>query len=195
MNKYLKKKKAIRLKNKKLIKKYPWLKPYNVWTGKTWDDYNYEYTWWDDVPAGWRISFGDLLLEELQEASKGKIDFQQIKEKYGQLRIYAATTQEAQDVITKYGYLSENICINCGKPDVHMLNTGWISPLCEECFTKNKYYKDKNYSDFICDESNEMASSYTIRRYSIDDEGAKEITYDISDTAEKIRSKWRGTHE
>ena len=44
-------------RNKALLEKYPWLTPYNVWTGKPLEDYNYEYTWADDIPRGWRLAF------------------------------------------------------------------------------------------------------------------------------------------
>ena len=41
--------------NKELLEKYPWLTPYNVRTGEPLEDYDYEYTWADDISLGWRI--------------------------------------------------------------------------------------------------------------------------------------------
>ena len=79
--------------NKDLLEKYPWLTPYNVWTGEPLEDYDYEYTWADDISLGWRMAFGDQMLEELDQLLK-KYNFEdkyrivQIKEKFGGLRWY-----------------------------------------------------------------------------------------------------------
>ena len=99
--------------NKNLIKKYLWLTPTSSWSGKKitdccgpngekgfWPDepekhpdYDYEYTWLDDMPEGWRIAFGDQIVEEIhQELVKynyvDQYSLCQIKEKYGGLRWY-----------------------------------------------------------------------------------------------------------
>lgn len=103
----------IREFNKELLQKYPWLTPTNDWSGKKitdctgpdgeegyWPgcpdkhpDYNYEYTWLDDMPDGWRIAFGDQMVEEIhQELVKYNFvnDYKitQVKEKWGGLRWY-----------------------------------------------------------------------------------------------------------
>lgn len=118
--------KARRIANRKLIKTYPFLMPYNVWSGKKIKGYNYEFTWADDLPTGWNKAFGSLMWEDFKNALKpgDYIHFEQIKEKYGQLRMYCSASQEIQDIIDAYSHLSENICIKCGKPDVHMIDTG-----------------------------------------------------------------------
>ena len=54
--------------NKQLIEKYPFLMPYNIWTGEPIEDYDYEYTWLDDMPDGWRNAFGLQMCEELKQA-------------------------------------------------------------------------------------------------------------------------------
>lgn len=99
--------------NRDLLSRYPWLTPTNVWSGKKitdcsgsdgekgfwpWNpegnpEYNYEFTWLDDMPDGWRIAFGDQMVEEIhQELIKYNFvdDYKiiQIKEKYGGLRWY-----------------------------------------------------------------------------------------------------------
>lgn len=99
--------------NKNLIEKYPWIIPINDWSGKRITDcvgsngeegfwpgdpkkhpeYDYEYTLLDDMPNGWRIAFGDQMVEEIhQELIKYNYvnDYKvvQIKEKYGGLRWY-----------------------------------------------------------------------------------------------------------
>lgn len=79
--------------NKALCEEYPFLLPRNRWTDETSDDYDYEYTEMDAMPAGWRIAFGDDLLKELK-AELVKFNFlneyriAQIKEKFGGLRWY-----------------------------------------------------------------------------------------------------------
>ncbi len=184
-----------RLKNKKLIKKYPWLRPYNVLTGKTWKDYRYETTWADDLPRGWRKAFGDMMFEEIDKVLKKTnttIYIEQIKEKYGQLRFYFLGTDKIHDIVEKYSTLSGNICIKCGKPDVPMLDTGWVSPVCQECFEHNqrinKWAPQGHYADYICGDYH-MADERRWRRYSV--EGITEHYMDISDTANAIRIKYQ----
>lgn len=90
--------------NKDLIKRYPWLEPTNRWTGKHLEDYDYSYTELDDLPSGWRIRFGNNIVEEINSELE-KFNFVnnyrilQIKEKYGTLRWY--------DEGTPIGKLSE----------------------------------------------------------------------------------------
>lgn len=187
-----KKEKSIKLYNKRLVKKYPWLKPYNVWTGKPLDDYNYEFVWIkDDIFQGWWKCFGEMMCKEIDDELKrshSTIKFQQVKEKYGRLEIYCFSNKEVNDIITKYSIISENVCIRCGKPDVHMIDTGWVIPECKECFSKHKYYGNKNYSDYICDGDGKISDTYSYRRFSKD--GNVDVTVDISETVERIRKKY-----
>ena len=99
--------------NKALIEKYPWVVPTNDWSGKKITDctgpdgekgfwpgapeqhpeYDYEYTLLDDMPDGWRIAFGDEMVERIhQELVRhdyvDKYHVVQIKEKFGTLRWY-----------------------------------------------------------------------------------------------------------
>lgn len=201
MKKYKNKKqrireKRIKIKNKKLIKQWAFLKPYNVWTGKPLKHYNYEFTWADDIPKGWRKAFGDMMFEEIGEVLKRthtSIYIEQIKEKFGQLRFYCSAHQEVQDIIDNYSTLSENICIVCGKPDVPMLDTGWMSPECQECFEHNqktnKWAPQGHYTDYVVGGSR-MADERRYRKYSPDGE-VKEYIVDISNTAQKIRNRSR----
>lgn len=71
--------------NNELLEKYPWLRLRNVWTDKEIEDN--EFTWLDDMPKGWRVSFGDKMIQELDKILR-KANFQnnyqiiQIKEKW-----------------------------------------------------------------------------------------------------------------
>ena len=134
--------------NKALLEKYPWLTPYNVWTGKPLRDYNYEYTRADDIPKGWRLAFGDQMIEELDHLLekynlKDEYRITQIKEKFGGLRwcdngFSKEGFEEYTEWIYKYEDLSFKTCINCGKPAIGFTK-GWITPLCKDCMKDMSY--------------------------------------------------------
>ena len=124
--------------NKKLIERYPFLAPRNVWTGLMVSDYDFSFTELDCMPSGWRKKFGIELCEELRNELI-KHDFldsyqiTQIKEKYGTLRWYdAGNTEEGHKIIRKYEDLSWDICIDCGEPATKE-TIGWIMPVCDKC--------------------------------------------------------------
>lgn len=208
--KYSKQVKAQRLRNKKLVKKYPWLRPVNVWSGKRIKKYDYSYINWGCGTEGWELAFGDMYLKELGEAVKNQKNFMILdhKEKYGSLRIYTnGTTQEAHNIIAKYEFISQNVCYICGKPDVPMLNTGWICPECFDCFKKRmrqegwSRYKDNSDEELeklyyeLAEKPNEDGS-WTIpnirkARYWDKEHDGEIIEYDISDTVKAIRDRYQ----
>ena len=133
-------------KNFLFLRKYPFWKCYNKWTGKF---IGYAYSDYNLICDGWRIAFGEQLSEEIKQAGKasrkrlGKhvswkklLQWQQIKEKWGTLRMYASCTEEIQHVIEKYEYMSYGYCINCGKP-ARYRTEGWVSYQCEDCFAND----------------------------------------------------------
>ena len=191
-----------RIKNKRLVKKYRFLKPYNVWTGKIWKGYKYETTWADDLPKGWIKAFGILMFDEINEALKktnGTIYIEQVKEKWGRATIYCQAPREVRDIIEDYSTLSENICVRCGKPDVPMIDTGWMSPVCKECFEHNqrtnKWAPSGKYEDYIVSKDPNMASERKWRQFGVGDNGWVDMSKDISDKANKIRAKYRKDHK
>jgi len=186
------------------------------WDGKPLKNYDYSWIEWGWMP-GWDRAFGKLYMDELGAAIKecGQKDFQilQIKEKYGQARLYCnGTTQKVHDIIRKYEFISEHICCKCGV-EAPMVDTGWILPQCCRCFIKNyrrneAFYNRKEspktdeelvemYNSLVYEKPDadgkwRIPTSYRIRKYSAGVE-IEEII-DISDTAELIRkrqSKWR----
>lgn len=204
--------KQTKIRNRKLIKKYPWIIPRNVWTGKIPDDYDYSYTEWE-LPVGWYKSFGMIYLKELGDAVeeaglKNEFRIYQIKEKYGQLRVYANSgTDKIHRIISKYEHISENVCICCGKPDVPIITTGWISPVCFDCYENDWRKREKwniaydktmipeteevikkAYEEDTKGSPNVIADSYTIHRFGKD--GDTKTTYDISATVNAIRQRW-----
>lgn len=125
-------------RNKTLIKEFPFLLPRNVFTDQVVEGYTYEYTLLDFLPEAWKRAFGLNLCKDLKSAliednllEKFRID--EIKEKYGKLRIYTNfTTDKLDEVITKYEDLSMMTCIFCGKPATHY-TLGWTNYVCKDC--------------------------------------------------------------
>ena len=199
-----------------LCGKYPFLIPRYDWSGEIIEDYDYTSTYLDDIPVGWKIAFGEMMCEEIkQELIRcnylDEFRIIQAKEKFGGLRIYTngePVDCKVQQIIDKYSTLSENICVICGKPDVPITNNGWISPYCKKCFTTpNDWYKrehpeeverwiefrTEDWEEYNYEENNKMLDSYTVESWS-KEEGDTTTTYDISETANKIRSKWRAEY-
>ena len=184
--------------NKKLIKKYPWLLPHNVWTGKPIEDYDYSYTELDDMSDGWRIAFGDLLCEEIQTELE-KYNFVdeyrivELKSKYGSMRLYDNGYPQGSnipDIIGKYSLLSEYICEICGDLDVPSTN-GWITPICKECIKKLNYKNPEKYWDEIDKEQkpHTLPLQYKYFRWS-KEKGDETVIIDISDTVTRIRKRY-----
>lgn len=149
--------KAIKIKNKELVNKYPFLMPRNRWTDKVPNDYDYSYTELDDMPIGWRKAFGTQLCEDLKRQMRMEkisiYDYRitEIKEKFGELRWYDnGHTREMSDIINKYEHISRNTCICCGKINVPMFDDGWLSPYCEDCFREQLVARRKSYINFSC---------------------------------------------
>lgn len=210
-----KRKKKLRMMNKRLVKKWYFLAPRNVWTGQIPKDYNYTWIDWWGFDTGWGKAFGWMFLKELGDAVKesGRKDFQILdqKEKFGELRTYTGyCSEKVQKIIDKYECISRHVCYYCGI-EAPITDDGYILPRCFECYCKEcrrseawamKYNPDikpvtdeelrEHYEKIICstpDENGEyhIPMSYTIRRYSKD--GEEDIIYDISDTTKKIQKR------
>ena len=207
-----KRRKKTQMFNKRLLKRYPWLMPRNAWTGKVIKDYDYLWTEYDCVPDGWRKAFGMMMLEEYDEEIRKYNHVRdyyvvQVKEKYGSLRWYDnGHYGKMGEINHKYEYISENICIMCGK-EAPMIDDGWMSPWCCDCWVNNVrrieqlYHPDseptpietfiKEYEGYIYDKPKEdgtwLSNYFIIHKFSTD--GDEEITYDISDTVNKIRDR------
>ena len=152
MNKRIKKK-QIKMKYKRICKRYPFLIIRNWKTDKP---IEYPYTYLDDMPDGWRRAFGKQMCEEIRKTLiKGNYLYayrvMQVKSKWAELRWYDAGApssiyKELQDIIDKYTKLSRKTCICCGRPATK-LSCGWIDPFCTECAEKYlRSYTDLNES-------------------------------------------------
>ena len=123
---------------KDLLEKYPFTTLKNIWSLELVDG-----NWYGLIPTGWRKAFGKELLEEMaaeyETFSKEYKHYwvvEEIKEKYGELRIYTGpTTNNMLDVINKYTKLSRHRCIECGEP-CKQRNVGWIFTMCDKCFNE-----------------------------------------------------------
>ena len=182
--------------NKKLIEEYPFLLPRNRWTDKIPEDYDYSYTELDSMPDGWREAFGEFICRDIKNellkiSNKALDNFRiiDIKEKYGSLRFYCTeTNREISMIIAKYEYLSQFICLECGKFEAHTFNYGWIFTLCDDCF-KNLLKKQSNNSNYnIFKEKDEPLENEII--YEIYSNGKKEtIHINLEDTIKEIRER------
>ena len=188
--------KAKRIKNKKILKKYPFLAPVDWYGHKmSYKQHKYNFTILDDIPRGWEkllLQFSEDIKPILIKGNYlNKYYFIQLKEKYGSTRIIdngapSSIRKEISRLIHDYEIISENVCIDCGNPYAKMCNVSWISPYCEKCF--KKYYHNIDYSS-VTKENDIMDNTYKITRW---DNGNKtEEIIDISDKVAKIKSKWR----
>lgn len=176
------KKKQLKLQNKKLVKRYPFLLPRNVWTDILPKDYDYTYTLLDEMPEGWRKSFGLMLCEEIrQELIEYNYLYNyrviQIKEKFGGLRWYDnGAPGNIHDILRKYEYISEFTCIYCGKFNVSMFDDGWVCPYCDPCFINKRKNYMKNYGKYINpDETKNFNPEEELEKYRLEDEEFKPI--------------------
>jgi len=103
-----------------------------------------------ECPPGWHS-----LVCELLDKLQGKCEIAQIKEKFGQLRVYSDPLpgldegglflyeQEVNEAIQKASIASETICEVCGAPSKRE-SDGWISVLCE-LHREEQKEKRRNY--------------------------------------------------
>lgn len=197
------KKKQLKMRNKKLVKLHPYLLPRSVWTCNVVKGYDYTWTEYDCLYKGWKTGFGKLLLDDLRESCLktnflDKLQFSDIKEKYGSLRMYNfGAPQEVDDVIRKYEFISQYICYQCGSPESTIVNDyGWYLPMCKCCWDKNNRRREREgYSvirsweevadlDYVG-----LPNEYKYTTFSKEG-NITTVVVDISETANKIRRKY-----
>ena len=202
MNKETKKRKRNRLRNKKLLKRYPFLVPVDLWFKKIpTKRHKYDFTMYDDIPKGWRLAFGEDLLKSIRDTLiKDKVSlnalwFAQVKEKYGSLRIYIAgdipyaTYEKVNRIIDDYSHISEYCCIICGQPDVGSMS-GWITPICKKCWNKIDPDNPKSYEAVVDQKHTKIPASYKITSWNPNGKEGT-IEYRIKDKADRIRARYQ----
>lgn len=193
--------------NRKLCKKYPWLKPWHTWKKNKYGNWQEHYGWqasekysyimWYGWPRGWNMSFADMMLKEIGDVVKREklqIHVCEMKEKWGRMVLdISGYNDEIESIIDKYEVLSQNICAFCGKPDVPMINAGYVLPLCYECFKRHIDRSKQNddvlmerYKNFMCSDS--KMDDYVVKK---DSHGQLVNEQYIKDTADKIRKRWK----
>lgn len=89
-----------------------------------------------DCGNGWAKLIWDTC-EEIEQYLKThelgyNFKFEQIKQKFGGLRIYSNGDQTICDILDRAEDKSFHICEDCGKPGKPNTD-GWITTLCDEC--------------------------------------------------------------
>ena len=128
---------------KRLINKYPFLLPRNVWTGKLDEDYDYSYyvgqfdysstniiSAWDRLFLLYCKNITPLLRSS---GTLSQFCFSEIKEKWGKMCLYNfGTTEEVQKLTQDYENYSGCICCRCGRRATR-ITTDWIAYYCKKC--------------------------------------------------------------
>lgn len=94
----------------------------------------------EDTPSGWWKNFGGEMVKDfysawghLTDEQKEEFEFLQVKEKFGELRIYMCPcTVEMNEICHKYEAKSRLVCIDCGKTATKV-SCNWILPFCDKC--------------------------------------------------------------
>lgn len=143
-------KEQLREENKKLVEKYPFLLPRNVFSGKVPEDYNYDYLEGFESP-GWKrifMAYCDEILPsylELPEETRKQFMFLELKEKYGEMRIYTSFSWEEEERANSKALARSRLtCSTCGKvphtsngKNLIWRSQGWITYLCKDCAKKD----------------------------------------------------------
>ena len=137
-----------------LINYFPFLYPRNVFTDNRIENYNYDWCLGvDELPQGWVRLFllfcKHLRKELIIHNYLKKFRFTQIKEKYGDMRLYNngyPKDSKGDELESIYSYLSIYVCQTCGEPAKYE-SRGWICQECEEHKSENSIKKSrKNFT-------------------------------------------------
>lgn len=130
-------------KNIALCKQYPFLLPNNIKE----NNYNGSWTKLDEMPDGWRITFAELLCEDLC-SELNRINYLdsykiiEIKEKYGKLCWYSEMSPyntKLSSIIEKWEHISQFVCPICGSiENVFITDEFWRASICLSCAEKQE---------------------------------------------------------
>jgi hypothetical protein len=114
-------------------------------------------SWLDDMPPGWLPFLKELEKDiDLILATHPGSYFlvEQMKEKWGGLRLYHSSSpdiaKQVEKLIEKAENDSEEFCYDCGQPAVYETN-GWVTFVCKDCAEKllKKRQESGNYTKEI----------------------------------------------
>lgn len=87
------------------------------------------------VGSGW----GGLIDELFDILEAHEVEATQVKEKFGQLRVYTyPANEELYTEIEKLEQRSAKICETCGAPGRIVNRGGWLRTICKPCLEKIK---------------------------------------------------------
>ncbi len=95
--------------------------------------------WGLECGDGWYNIIYNICKKIIEIDPKKEFYFEQIKEKYGMLRVYAFCSDEAEDIIEEGQRESAKTCEYCGSKEKVTREGSWIETLCKEC-----RYPDRN---------------------------------------------------
>lgn len=101
--------------------------------------------WGLEFDEGWYGIF-DQMCAEIMSTNEPCV-FQQTKEKFGGLRVYASCSDKVHEIIDRYEELSYKTCEICGQPAQICHRRSWYKTLCPDCMTKNSYEVCKKEDD------------------------------------------------
>jgi len=91
--------------------------------------------WGIECDGGW-YELLDNMMAKIDSLHVDGFVFEQIKEKFGTLRVYSyGSTPEIDKIIDEAERLSETTCELCGKPG-KIRGSRWITVRCDECEEK-----------------------------------------------------------
>lgn len=83
------------------------------------------------------------LIREMFKKKPKKVKIEQVKEKFGSLRVYANDVNFEETVIDNLSKRSETICEWCGKPGSLDNRYWWLITLCDSCKIERKALMDE----------------------------------------------------
>jgi hypothetical protein len=90
--------------------------------------------WGLECGDGWFQHIYDMCVDLDAVVNKDTFHFDQIKNKFGLLRVYytGAGTEEAFDIVEQYENRSRHVCEECGKDAKLLSIKGWMTSRCKD---------------------------------------------------------------
>lgn len=87
----------------------------------------------NSVGEGWQPIVSKAVIDILEHGGT----IRQIKEKFGQLRLYCSGPSVCQQIAIQAEHDCDGICEFCGKPGtIQNLTKYWIKTMCPECYAQ-----------------------------------------------------------
>lgn len=139
----------------------------------------------DELPVGWHVlclSLDHDLAELCREGIIENFEVFQLKEKFGELRLYFSAEKgylEAERLINDYAHVSYWTCCECGAFPATRMTDGWIMPFCEACAKKIRRTRNMSVFDPVYHINRLMPGGETVTK-----------DYDASYVVDRIKA-WK----